>query len=77
MVVWQLVVTACELRFTFQETVSDAIDRLDHGLAGGRFEFLPQVFHVRVDAAIDGRCASMQVIQELFAGEGLAGTAGK
>jgi len=61
----------------FYKTVSNSIHGLDHGLAGGGFEFLSEVLDVRVDTAVEAGGVAVQVVEQLLAGQGLIGAAGE
>lgn len=59
------------------EAIADTVDCLNHGFAGDGFEFLSQIFDVRVDTAIHAEGGAMQVVEQLLAGERLTGAAGE
>ena len=64
-------------RLSFDKPIAHAIDRFDHGFARGGFEFLSQILDVRVHTAVCAGGDAMQIFEQLFAGQDLAGTAGK
>ena len=62
---------------SFDETVTNPVNGFDHGLIGLCFEFLSQIFDVRIHAAVNAGCPAVQVVEELLTGEGLPGAAGE
>ena len=64
-------------RLSFDKPITDPVDRFKHGFARCSLEFFSEILDMRVDTTIYAGGSSVQIVEQLFAGESLSRVAGE